>query len=226
MTEQQDSPLIKSIAVLGGTGKEGLALARRWALNGYKVIIGSRNQEKAEEAAQKLNEEVGGNDVDGFQNEDAAGKADIVVLSVPYSAHRATLESLKDKLQGKILIDVTVPMKPPNVSVVNIPEGFSAAQEAQTILGDNVKVVSAFQNVSYIKLKDPDADVACDVLVTGDDVGAKNEVIALAEAAGMKGIDAGSLENAIVAEALTSILIHVNKTYKIKHAGIRITGIE
>ncbi|MCA9916108.1 MAG: NADPH-dependent F420 reductase, partial [Anaerolineae bacterium] len=140
--------------------------------------------------------------------------------------HQPTLETVKSQLSGKILIDITVPIQPPAVSTVSVPEGLSAAQEAQTLLGEAVKVVSAFQNVSYIKLKDPDTDVNCDVLVTGDDAEAKAEAIALVQAAGMRGYDAGPLANAIVAEALTPVLLYLNKQYKVKGAGIRITGIE
>lgn len=225
MTEK-DTPLIKTIAVLGGTGKEGSALAKRWALNGYRVIIGSRSAERAEAAAVEMNEELDGDYLIGKANEDAAAEAGLVVLSVPYSAHAPTLEAVKDQLQGKILVDVTVPIKPPAVSTVSIPEGLSAGQEAQTIVGDNVRVVSAFQNVSYVKLKELDKDVDCDVLLTGDDNEAKQEVEELVKAAGMRAIDAGPLANAIVAEALTPVLLYINKKYAVKGAGIRITGID
>lgn len=226
MTEQQDGPLVKSIAILGGTGKEGSALAMRWALQGYRVVIGSRSAEKAETSAEELNEKLGADYLVGMANEAAAAAASIVVLSVPYGAHKPTLEAVKDQLAGKILIDITVPITPPAVSTVTIPEGTAAALEAQALVGDEVKVVSAFQNVSYIKLKDPENDVDCDVLVTGDDAEAKAEVIKLIEAAGMRGIDAGPLANAVVAEALTPVLLYINKQYKVKGAGIRLTGIE
>jgi len=202
---EQDSPLIKSIAVLGGTGKEGSALAKRWALNGYKVIIGSRSAEKAATAAAEINEALEGDYVVGKANEDAASE---------------------DQLDGKILVDITVPLVPPKVSTVTLPEGITAAQEAQALVGENVKVVSAFQNVSYIKLKNPDTIVDCDVFISGDDLEAKEEVRMLIEAAGMRGIDVGPLANAIVAEALTPLLIYINKKYGIKSAGIRITGID
>lgn len=225
MTDEQ-SPLLKSIAVLGGTGKEGSALAMRWALNGYRVIIGSRTAEKAEKAAAEMNEKLGADYIVGKANADAAAEATLVVLSVPYSAHAATLEGLKQQLAGKILVDITVPLAPPEVRTVHLPEGTSAALEAQALLGDEVKVVSAFQNVSYVKLKDPEGDVDCDVLVTGDDAEAKAEVITLVEAAGMKGIDCGALANAVVAEALTPVLLYINKKYGVKGAGIRITGFE
>lgn len=225
MTEK-DLPLVKSIAVLGGTGKEGKALARRWALNGYKIYIGSRTAEKAEKAANDLNEDLGGDYVTGLPNPEAATLAGICVLSVPYSAHGKTLEGLKEQLQGKILVDISVPAQWPNLEVVVVPEGQSAAQEAQAILGEGVRVVSAFQNISHTKLKNPDAYIDSDVLVTGDDADAKAEVLQLVEAAGMRGIDIGSLANAIVAEALTSALVYINKAHKVKGAGIRITGIE
>jgi 8-hydroxy-5-deazaflavin:NADPH oxidoreductase len=223
---EQDAPLIKSIAVLGGTGKEGSALAKRWALHGYRVVIGSRNLDKAQRAVEEMNAELESDYLVGMTNEDAARTAGLVVLSVPYSAHRATLESVKDHLTGKILVDVTVPIIPPDVSTVTIPEGSSAAQEAQALLGDDVRVVSAFQNVSYVKLKQLGARVDCDVLITGDDADAKEDVIELVKAAGMRGIDIGPLANAVVAEALTPALLYINKKYKVKGAGIRITGIE
>lgn len=223
---EKDSPLVKSIAVLGGTGKEGKALARRWALGGYKIYIGSRSAEKAEAAASDLNEKLGGDYVTGLPNAQAAAEAEIVVVSVPYDAHAATLEAVKEQAQGKILVDITVPAQWPNLDLVVVPEGQSAAQEAQKLLGDGVRVVSALQNVSHTKLKNPDTYIDSDVLVTGDDVEAKEEVMQLVQAAGMKGIDAGPLANAIVAESLTSVLAYINKTHNVKGAGIRITGIE
>ncbi len=162
----------------------------------------------------------------GMANADAAREASIVVLSVPYSAHRATLEGVKDEVQGKILVDVTVPIQPPDITRVALPPGRTAAEEAQALLGSDVRVVSAFQNVSAVHLKDPAHAVDCDVLVSGDDAEAKQAVMALVEAAGMRGVDVGPLANAIVAESLTPVLLGINKRYKVKGAGIRITGIE
>ena len=147
--------MTKTIAVLGGTGNEGPGLARRWAQSGrYNVIIGSRQAEKAQRVAAELNEQIGQNALSGQANEDAARAADICVLTVPYAAQGPTLRSLKEILQGKILIDVTVPLKPPKVARVNIPAGGSAGQEAQAILGEGVRVVSAFQNISATHLSD------------------------------------------------------------------------
>jgi 8-hydroxy-5-deazaflavin:NADPH oxidoreductase len=218
--------LTKTIAVLGGTGKEGSGLAMRWALNGYRVIIGSRDAERAASRAAELNETLGGDYLKGKLNETAAEEADIIVLSVPYSAHRPTLEAVREQANGKILIDVTVPLKPPQVRTVHLPEGHSAGQEAQALLGEGVRVVSAFQNVSAVKLKDPEADVNCDVLICGDDPEAKADTIKLVEAAGMRGIDAGPLANAAATESLTPVLLYINKTYGVKGAGIRITNLD
>jgi NADPH-dependent F420 reductase len=224
-TNENDVSLLLTVAVLGGTGKEGSGLAMRWALNGYRVIIGSRDANRAIERAGELNTQLGVDYLIGNDNAEAAAEANLVVLSVPYDAHRATLEGLKDVLQGKILIDIAVPLEPPNVRSVYIPPGKSAALEAQEILGDGVRVVGAFHNVSAAKLKDPATSIDCDVLVCGDDADAKADVMHLVQAAGMRGIDAGPLVNSIAAEALTPVLLHINKTYGVKGAGIRITGV-
>ncbi|NPA90244.1 MAG: NADPH-dependent F420 reductase [Chloroflexi bacterium] len=214
------------IAVIGGTGKEGSGLAMRWARAGYEVIIGSRSAEKGARVAAELNARAGVDTIRGTDNVSAAQEGDVVVLTVPYSAHKVTLAQIKRAVQGKVFIDVTVPLKPPKVTVVHIPEGGSATQEAQAFLGENVKVVAAFQNISAAHLKDPEHPIDCDVLVCGDDKEAKAVAIALAQAAGMRGIDAGPLANAVVVEGLTPILIGINKRYKAKGAGIRITGLE
>lgn len=225
MTEPK-LPIVMTIAVLGGTGKEGSGLAVRWALNGYRVIIGSREAEKAIARANELNTELGGDYLIGMSNVDAAKQAQLVILSVPYSAHKSTLEGVKEYLTGKILVDVTVPLAPPKITSVNIPEGKSACLEAQAFLGDSVKVVAAFQNVSAEKLKDPTIEVNCDVLLCSDYPEAKTDVMALVKATGMRGIDAGGLVNAIAVEALTPVLLYINRAYKVKGAGIRITNLE
>lgn len=220
-----ESNHLPRLAVIGGTGKEGSGLVFRWAHAGYDVIIGSRTADKAAASAAEHNQALGKEVVRGMDNEQAARQADVIILTVPYSAHRSTLESIRDAVQGKILIDVTVPIQPP-VTRVHIPAGGSAAQEAQHLLGDRVRMVSAFQNVSAVHLKDLDYQVNCDVLVTGDDKEAKQVAIQLARAAGMRGIDAGVLANAVVAESLTSALIAINKNYGVKSAGIVITELE
>jgi 8-hydroxy-5-deazaflavin:NADPH oxidoreductase len=216
--------LMLTVAVLGGTGKEGKGLAYRWAKAGYKVLIGSRSSEKAVTAASEIMEMLDGSgSTVGTSNAEAAAQADIVVLTVPYAAHRDTLESVKGSLAGKLFIDVTVPLVPPKVSKVQMPPAGSAAQEAKEILGEGVEVVAAFQNISHEHLLG-DGDVECDVLVTGTSKNARQEAIKLVEAAGLIGWDAGPIENSVVVEGLTSVLIHINKQYGSTHAGIRITG--
>jgi NADPH-dependent F420 reductase len=220
-----DQSRILSIAVLGGTGKEGKGLSYRWAKAGYKILIGSRTPEKARAAANELLNLAGVKTViEGMSNLDAAQQADIVVLTVPYVAHRNTLENVKKALAGKILIDVTVPLVPPKVTRVQMPPAGSAAQEAHEILGENVQVTSAFQNISHERLL-REEDVGCDVLVTGTSKEARAETLKLVAAAGLTGWDAGSIENSMVVEGLTSVLIGINKRYGSTSAGIRIAGV-
>ena len=215
--------LMLTVAVLGGTGKEGKGLAYRWAKAGYQVLIGSRTPEKAIIAAGEIIELLEGlGSVVGMSNQEAAQHANIAVLTVPYAAHRDTLEGVKDFLQGKLLIDVTVPLTSPK-NKVHLPPAGSAAQEARSIVGEGVQVVSAFQNVSHEHLLE-ESDVECDVLVTGTSKDARKEALKLVEAAGLTGWDAGPIENSVVAEGLASVLIHINKQYGSTHAGIKITG--
>lgn len=216
------------LAILGGTGDLGTGLARRWAQAGYEVIIGSRTLEKAEAAVADLREvmaERGVSEVSvqAMSNADAAAAAGIVTLTVPFSHQVSTLESVRDALQGKILIDVTVPLVPPRVARVQLPPEGSAGQIAQELLGEEVAVVSAFQNVAAAHLQEGKG-VECDVLVSGNKKEARQEVIKLVEAAGMRGFHAGMINNAAAAEALTSVLIAINKQYNC-HAGIKISGL-
>jgi NADPH-dependent F420 reductase len=214
-----------TIAILGGTGKEGKGLAYRWAKAGYNILIGSRLLEKAQASAQELNDLLAGSAVvAGLTNLEAAQAASIVVLTVPYSAHRATLEAVRDNLQGKLFIDVTVPLVPPKVTKVQMPPAGSAAQEARQILGEGVEIASAFQNISHEHLLQ-DEPVECDVLVVGATKNARGQALKLVEDAGLIGWDAGPLENAVVVEGLTSVLININKQYGVESSGIRITGV-
>jgi NADPH-dependent F420 reductase len=213
-----------TIAVLGGSGKEGSGLALRWAKAGYPVVIGSRDALKAQAAAAELNQMLGATRVQGASHQVAVEKADVVVLAVPYQAQRPTAMDLRDLLVGKILIDVTVPLKPPKVNVVNLlPEG-SAVLALQRALGPEVHVVSAFQNVSAAHLQDLDHAVDCDVLVCADDDAAADVAVVLAEALGTRGWRCGPLANSVISEGLTSLLIAINQRYKIPGSGIRITG--
>jgi hypothetical protein len=216
------------IAVLGGTGKEGSGLALRWAHAGHAVIIGSRDATRAQQAAEELNLVLGDGGastglLSGMENLAASQAAEVVVLSVPYTAHAATIEGVKDALAGKVVIDVTVPMNPANFMTAMVPPGGSASKEAQALL-PNSKVVTAFQNISAAHLKKLDAAVHCDVLVCGDDDAAKAIGLQLVADAGMKGYDAGPLDNAVAVESLTPVLLYLNKKYKIKGSGIKITG--
>ncbi len=217
--------MVERIAIIGGTGKEGSGLAMRWAKAGYEVIIGSRSAEKGARVAQQLNQRIGQDAIRGTDNVSAAEAGDVVVLTVPYSAHKRILTEIREAVQGKVLIDVTVPLDPANITVAVFPPGGSATQEAQALLGDGVKVVCAFQNISAAHLREPDHPIDCDVLVCGDDASAKAVAIELARAAGMRALDAGPLANAAVVEGLTPLLIGINKRYQARGAGIRITGI-
>lgn len=217
---------LPTIAVIGGTGKEGSGLAVRWALAGYPVIIGSRSVENAQKTVERLAEVAGPNArLQAATNEEAVGLASIVVLAVPYSAQQSTALPLRDLLAGKILVDVTVPLKPPRVDRVQLPNGGSAVATLQAELGEQVRVVSAFQNVSASHLADPSHAIDCDVLICGDDADACEQVSAMATAASMTGWIAGPLANSAAAEALTSVLIAINKRYKVPGAGIRISGV-
>ena len=219
--------MLPTISIIGGTGAEGSGLALRWAYSGYSVTIGSRSIDKALGKAAELNLKVPDTkpQLVGQDSFVAAKGCQIAVLTVPYNAHRETLLDLKEDLYGKILVDVTVPLMPPKVDQVHIPAGDAAGLEAQEILGPDVRVVSAFQNISAAHLQEPERDIDCDVLVCGNDTLACEEVISLVEAAGMSGLHAGSLVNAIAIESLTPVLISLNKHYKIRDAGIRVTGI-
>jgi NADPH-dependent F420 reductase len=217
------------IAIIGGTGALGTGLARRWSGAGYPVIIGSRTRDKAEEALSELQAvltERGqqNQDISALENLEAAKVAEIVVLTVPFAHHESTLSAIKPALEGKILIDVTVPLMPPKVGTVQLPPQGSAGAAAQALLGEGVRVVSAFQNVAAHHLQEGHG-LDCDVLVSGNSKEARDVVVGLVEACGMRGFHAGPIANAAAAEALTSVIININRAHKC-HAGISITGLE
>jgi NADPH-dependent F420 reductase len=213
-----------TIAVIGGTGELGSALAKRWASAGYPVVLGSRSKQKAQAAAEKMNADAGVASVTGEDNRAAAVAADIVVVAVPYASHESILDEIKPAVAGKIVVDAVVPLVPPKVSVVKLPPDGSAALIAQRLLAGTARVQAAFHNVSAAKLHSS-GTVDCDVLVFGDDQAARAVVIELADAAGTRGVDGGPLANSAAAEALTSVLIGINRRYKVEGAGIRITGL-
>jgi 8-hydroxy-5-deazaflavin:NADPH oxidoreductase len=206
------------IAIIGGTGNLGSALAWRLARAGRDVVIGSRTAESAVAKAAEL-----GHGLTGMVNADAAAMADLVIVTVPFSAQASTLEDIKPHVAGKIVVDTTVPLVPPKVMRVQLPPEGSTAVKTAAILGEGVRVVSGFHNVAAHKLAQ-DVDVDCDILVFGDEKTARAEVVALADAIGLRGIHAGALVNAAAAEAMTSLLIFINKNYQVDGAGIRITG--
>ena len=207
-----------TIAIVGGTGNLGSALAWRLARAGRRVIIGSRSAESAIARAAEL-----GHGLTGMANADAAAAADIVFVTVPFAAQAATLAEISPHVSGKIVVETTVPLMPPKVMRVQLPSEGSAAARAQALLGEDVRLVAGFHNVAAHKLAQ-DVDVDCDILVFGDDKAARAQVVALADAIGLRGIHGGALVNSAAAEAMTSLLIFINKTYAVDGAGIRITG--
>jgi len=214
-----------TVAIIGGTGKEGSGLALRWAKAGLNVVIGSRQLEKAQRVAQELSTKLEGWAIRGLENRAAAEAGDVVVLSVPYAAHRTILSDIRPALDGKVLIDVTNQVNPRKPNLDWLCNGGAAAVQAQAFLGPEVRVVAAFQNIAAPHLRDPEHPIDSDVLVCGDDAEAKAVAIELAQKAGMRAYDAGPLENAAVVEGLTVVLIAMNKRYQVKGAGIRVTGI-
>lgn len=212
------------VAIVGGTGKEGQGMAARWAKAGHTVTIGSRDAARAEAAAAELSQRCGAK-VTGTDNAGAIARAQIAVLSVPYAAHAETLSGLKPVLRGKILVDITVPLKPPEVRKVNLPPGRAAALEAQALLGPDTRVVSALHHVSAVHLGDLDHALDCDVLVCSDDADALRQVLELCASLGTRAYDAGPLANAVALESLTPVLLHMNRKYKSPGAGIRFTGL-
>ncbi|MEP9380508.1 NADPH-dependent F420 reductase [Aquabacter sp. CN5-332] len=210
---------LPKIAILGGTGDLGSGLAKRLLAAGYGVTIGSRSREKAQAFAATLGAHARGADMRG-----ATMAGDVVILSVPWASHGETLAEIHDLVQGKILLDAVVPLVPPKVATVQLPKEGSAAQIAQELLGEGVRVISAFHNIGAAKLHAGEP-IECDVLVCGNDKDARELGIALANAVGATGIDAGVLANSAAVEAMTSVLIGINRRYKVKSAGVKITGL-
>ena len=214
---------LPTLSIVGGTGDLGSGLARSWSRAGYPVVLGSRSAERAQEAVSQLTVE-GFSNVSGDTNAGAAAKSDIIVVAVPFSNYEASLAEIKDAAKGKIVVTAVVPLVPPKVSVVQRPSAGSAARIAQTALDSTSRVVGAFHNVGSQKLH-AGGKADCDVLVFGDDADARGEVIKLADAVSNRGVDGGALANSAAAEALTSVRISINRKYKVKGAGITISGL-
>jgi NADPH-dependent F420 reductase len=215
----------ETIAILGGTGDLGTGLAIRWSKAGHRIVIGSRTLEKAQAAVKALQAISPDTPADAMENLDAAAAGDIVVLTVPAEHQLSTLGYVKENLAGKILIDVTVPLVPPKVGTVQLPPEGSAGKRAQDFLGEDVMVVTAFQNIAAHLLQQ-DVSIECDVLICGNKKDARQKVLELTEAAGMTGWHAGPVANSAAAEALTSILIQINRSGLLSHSGIKIIGQE
>lgn len=219
---QSPSPIL---AIIGGTGKEGNALAARFARAGVHVLIGSRDAAKAQQAARDLEARVAGAKVEGYSNQEAAAKADVVLLSVPYDGMQPILENIREAARSKIVINIASSLDPERKSRAKVPAAGSVTAEIQQFFGDTAKVVAAFQNISPEKFESVEETIDSDVLVCGGDKEARALVIGLIRRAHMDAFDAGVLANAVAVEALTAVLIAVNIKYKIKGAGIRLTGV-
>lgn len=221
----------RTIAVIGGTGDQGFGLVLRWAKAGEKVIIGSRQQQKAEDAAKKAREVVGGNvSVSGMENPKAAAAADIIVMSVPFAAHVDMIKSVADSIKpDDIFVDVVVPLSTAvggsASTALGVWEG-SAAQQAVRLLPPHTKIASAFHNVVSESLQDLKRDIDCDVIVCGDSQETRKTIMDLAKKIpGVRAVDGGCLENSRIVEQMTALLIGINIRYKVSNAGIRITGL-
>jgi 8-hydroxy-5-deazaflavin:NADPH oxidoreductase len=215
------------IGVIGGTGQQGLGLALRWAAAGIPIIIGSRSRARAEAAADRVRAaapQERSSAVEGKDNIEAARAAEVVVVTVPASAHSETLEAIAPAVAGKILVDVTVPLAKNPSYAVHLPEG-SAAEAAQRFLGPVVKVVGAFHTVPAALLQDLSRPVDCDVLVCGEDAAAKARIIELAGAFGARALDVGALRQAHTLERLTALLIGLGRKMGRHELGVRITGL-
>lgn len=213
------------IGLVGGTGKEGSGLALRWARAGHSVIIGSREEARGKTRAAELST-IAKATIHGGTNAHAITESEIVVVSVPYAAHAATYKALIPYLNhNPVVVDITVPLKPPKVRRVQLPNGQSAALEAQQILGKEARLVSGIHHVSATHLANLDHPIDCDVLICSDDKQARQVVIELINDLGTRGLDAGVLANSVALESLTPVLIHMNIKYKSEGTGIRITGV-
>ncbi len=219
------------IAIIGGTGRQGFGLALRLVRGGAEVLIGSRSEERARQKVEELEQRLGthgvraARKVQGLDNREVVRQADTIFMTVPYPAGREIAASLKDILQGKVLVDISVPLKSFKPPEVELPPEGSAAEEIQALLGDEIKVVGAFKTISAHALNDLDQEIASDVLICGDDEEAKARVIQICERLGLRGIDAGGLGSARTIERLSALCIRLNQIHKRKAIGIRLTGI-
>ena len=213
------------IGIVGGTGKEGSGLGVRWAAAGHEVVIGSRDPERARGKAAELAARARAARVSGMSNVDAVRAADVVVLAVPASGLRTTLPDVKDACRGKVVISAVVPLTFGGGRLFTPPPQGSSAEEAQEILGPEVRVVAAFHHIAAHELQAGDHPIECDLLLCGGDAEAKNVVTELGASLGLRAVDAGPLTNAGPIEGITAVLTTINRRYKLKNSGIKITGL-
>lgn len=210
-----------TVAIVGGTGNLGGALALRLGAPGVKIIIGSRDPEKAKKAVETLKPSLRAGEIEGMANQAAVKGADFVVVAVPYEGHAQMVTDLKGQLAGKVVIDAVVPL---NKAKPFVPPAGSALQEAQQILAGEAPVIGALHNISAVDLSDVDAPLG-DVLVCGDNAEAKQKVMEIIRRIGARAFDGGPAGNAYVIEGLTGVIIYLNRKYKSKHGSIKVSGI-
>lgn len=215
----------RRIGIIGGTGSLATGLALRWARHGHQITLGSRDRAKAIERARELSGELGSAVIQGGSNDEVAENCETACITVPFAAHDPTLSQLRGLLEGKIVVETTVPLKPPKVSTVQLPAGGSLAAHTQERLGPHTRVVAALHNVAADVLKDMAAAIDCDVMVFGNDEAARSEVVELIRHLGLRGFHAGPIGNSVAAEAMTSVLIGMNRRFRVHGAGLRFTGI-
>ena len=213
------------IGILGGTGKEGAGLAVRWAQAGHEIVIGSRDPERARAKAAELAALVPGSRMSGAANRDAAATADIVVIALPANGLAATLPDVREACRGKVVISTVVPLTFGGPRLFTPPPPGSSAEEAQKMLGAEARVVGAFHHIAAHELSSTEHDIECDLLMCGGDAEAKKRVADLGASMGLRTVDVGALSNAGPLEGITAVLATINRRYKLKNSGIKITGL-
>lgn len=213
------------IAILGGTGKEGAGLGQRWALAGHEILIGSRDAGRAQAKARELNAVVGKEAASGMTNADAAQAGELIVIALPHDGLSQTLPPLKDACRGKVVVSTVVPLTFGGPRLFTPPPVGSAAEEARTHLGGDARMVAAFHHIAAHELAHLEQSIDCDLLLCGDDAAAKQLVAELGQSMGLRVLDVGPLSNAGPIEGITALLATINRRYKLKNSGIKITGL-
>lgn len=213
-----------TIAILGGTGQEGAGLAMRWAAAGHRIVIGSRDAGRAKSKAKELRDRTGQTAIEGAANDEAARQGNLVVVALPASGLATTLPAAREACRGKIVVSTVVPLTFGGSRLFTPPAVGSSAEEIQALLPE-AKVVAGFHHIAAHELSDAAHPIDCDLLVCGDDAEAKQAVTALGTSMGLRTLDVGPLSNAGPLEGITAVLATINRRYKRKDAGIKITGV-